>query len=120
MSKISFEDFCKKHKIKPELPIINGVSDEVRNQLLATWRWELIVKTLNSEGQEKEWMPDYSNRDEPKYELWLQYSPSSGWSLNAVDLWHTITSCGARRVFRTREIGRYAGTELLHFYTDTF
>lgn len=120
MSKLSFTDFCKKHKIKPEMPIINGVSDEVRNQLLATWRWELIVKTLNNEGQDKEWIPDYSNRDQPKYELYVYYTPSSGWSLDVVVFWNAHSACGARRVFRTREIGRYAGTELLHFYTDTF
>jgi hypothetical protein len=104
MSKISFADFCKKHKIKLEMPNIIGVSDEVRNQLLATWRWELIVKTLNNEGQEKEWVPDYSNREEPKYELLVYYSPSSGWSLSDVDCWYSDTGCGARRVFRTREI----------------
>ena len=120
MPKITFTDFCKKHKIKPEMPIINGVSDEVRNQQLATWRWELIVKTLNNEGQDKEWIPDYSNRDQAKYELYVYNSPSSGWSLSVVGCWFASAVCGARRVFRTREIGLYAGENLLEHFIATF
>lgn len=119
-TKITFEEFCKKHNVDSTLPEITNVSEEVKKQMIATYKWELIVKTLNNEGLEKEWVPDYSDKNQRKYEIYVYYTPSVGWSLDGVDYWHTGTTCGARRVFRTREIGQYAGTELLHFYIDTF
>jgi len=118
---ITFEQFCEQKGVSAELPEITNVSEEVKNQMLATYKWEHIVKTLNNEGLKEEWVPDYDNFEQPKYEIWV-YKPSSGsgWSLRVVDYWYSYTNCGARRVFRTREIARYAGTELLHFYVDTF
>ena len=119
-TKITFEDFCKQHNVDPTLPEITNVSEELKKQMIATYKWELIVKTLNNEGQTTEWVPDYSNKDQYKYEIYVYYSASSGWSLHGVDIWNSATDCGARRVFRTREIGRYAGENLLDFYVATF
>ncbi|WP_264522162.1 hypothetical protein [Flavobacterium sp. N1994] len=117
---ITFEEFCALKGVSAVLPEITGISEKVKNQMLATYQWEFIVKTLNDEGQEKEWEPDYANEYEQKWELWVEFSPASGWSLVDVDSWSSHTFCGSRRVFRTREIARYAGTELLHFYIATF
>ncbi|WP_412464235.1 hypothetical protein [Flavobacterium mekongense] len=117
---ITFEQFCKQKGVSAELPEITNVSEEVKKQMLATYKWEHIVKTLNNEGQEKEWKPDYDDRNQPKYEIYVYKSSGSGWSLVVVAFWYTFTFCGARRVFRTREIARYAGEKLLHFYLDTF
>ena len=119
-TKITFEEFCKKYNVDSTLPEITNVSEEVKKQMIATYKWELIVKTLNNEGLEKEWIPDYSDNNQRKYEIYVYYSPSSGWSLHGVFYWFTFTHCGARRVFRTREIGQYAGENFLHFYIDTF
>jgi hypothetical protein len=119
-TKITFEEFCKKHNVDSTLPEITNVSEEVKNQMIATYKWELIIKTLNNEGLEKEWTPDYSDDSQRKYEIYVYYTPSSGWSLYDVDYWHSHTCCGARRVFRTREIGKYAGENLLDFYIATF
>ena len=120
MSKITFEEFCQSKGVVAEMPEITGVSDKVKKQMLASYIWEFIVETLNNEGLDKPWEPDYSNDDEDKWELWLDFSPSSGWSLNDVAYWRTHTRCGSRRVFRTDKIAREAGENLLHFFTDTF
>lgn len=119
-TKITFEEFCKKHNVDATLPEITGVSEIVKKQMIATYKWEFIVKTLNNEGQDKEWVPDYSNGNQYKYEMYVYYTPSSGWSLFDVDLWCALTGCGARRVFRTEEIAEHAGENLLDFYIDTF
>ena len=119
-TKITFEEFCKKHNVEATLPEITGVSEIVKKQMIATYKWEFIVKTLNDEGQDKEFVPNYSDTSQSKYELLVYYSPSSGWSLIDVDYWFATTFCGARRVFRTEEIAEYAGENLLDFYIDTF
>ena len=119
-TKITFEEFCKKHNVDATLPEITGVSEIVKKQMIATYKWELIVKTLNNKGQDEEWVPDYSDKSQWKYEMCVYYTPSSGWSLNFVDYWYSNTFCGARRVFRTEDIAQYAGENLLYFYIDTF
>ena len=118
----TFDEFCKHYGISSDLPVITGVNEQQKKQLIATYIWEKIVETLNNEGLEEPWIPDYSNPKQEKWELWIRYSPSSGWSLDDVGNWltRTVTHCGARRVFRTKQIGKYAGENLLHFFTDTF
>ena len=121
MSKqITFEQFCKEKNVDATLPVITNASEKVVKQMLATYKWEFIVETLNNEGQAEPWVPNYDDKNQYKYEIYVYKSPSSGWSLHVVDGWNSYTHCGARRVFRTREIGRYAGENLLHFYIDTF
>ena len=102
-TKITFEEFCKKHNVDATLPEITGVSEIVKKQMIATYKWELIVKTLNNEGQDKEWVPDYSDKSQWKYEMCVYYTPSSGWSLDGVGSWYSGANCGARLAFLKRE-----------------
>lgn len=75
--------------------------------VINNYKTDVVIRALNSEGQEKEWEPDYSDPSQIKYENWYVYSPSSGWSLYDVDGWYSNTVCGSRRAFRTRAIARY-------------
>jgi hypothetical protein len=84
-TEITFEEFCKEHNVEATLPEITNVTEEVKKQMIATYKWEFIVKTLNNKDQEKEWIPDYSDRNQDKWELYVYYSPSVGWSLGDVD-----------------------------------
>ena len=69
---------------------------------------EVLIRALNNEGLDKPWVADYSDSSQPKYEHVYYFSPSSGWSLDRVARWHSVTGCGSRRVFRTREIANDA------------
>lgn len=117
----SFEDACNVLQLDPTvLPDVSKLSEKRQKHTIANYKWDVIVEALNFEVENKEWVPDYSNDTEPKYELWLRYSPSSGWSLDHVDYWYTITHCGARRTFKTRKVAQYAGENLLDYLVDTF
>lgn len=101
------------------LPAIENVPEDlkkiaVRSQ--AHFLLDIAVEKANNEGQPEPWLPDYSNYDQPKYELWHDYngesgSAASGWSLLDVDSWFTRTTAGARRNFRSRKIAE-------KFYSD--
>ena len=117
----SFEDACNVLQLDPTvLPDVSKLSEKRQKHTIANYKWDVIVEALNFEVENKEWVPDYSNDKETKYELWLRYSPSSGWSLRAVDGWITHTDCGARRTFKTRKVAQYAGENLLNYLVDTF
>jgi hypothetical protein len=94
-----------------DITLMPGV-DHLQNKddkasIINNYKADVVIRALNNEGQDKPWIADYSDRDQIKYENWYEYSPSSGWSLTFVDVWHAYTYCGSRRVFRTRAIGLY-------------
>ncbi|MFC6248321.1 hypothetical protein ACFP6C_25125, partial [Flavobacterium psychroterrae] len=91
-----------------DITLMPGV-DHLQNEsdklsVINNYKLDVIIRALNNEGEEKPWVPDYSDREQYKYENWYEYSPSSGWSLYGVGHWHAHTHCGSRRVFRTRAI----------------
>jgi hypothetical protein len=58
----------------------------------------LLIARAYNEGKEADW----SNSNKPKFFIWQQYTPSSGWSLDGVDDWYSHSSCGARLAFLNR------------------
>lgn len=60
-----------------------GLKDSHRVEI-----FEGDVLELPNENKEADW----SNSSQPKYFIYQRYSPSSGWSLYAVDRWCTHTT----------------------------
>lgn len=58
----------------------------------------LLIARVFNENKEADW----SNSSQPKYFIYQEYSPSSGWSLNGVVYRVTFTLCGARLAFLNR------------------
>ena len=112
----TIEDAFIAEGLDPKLrPDVSMLPEEDQKIQIANFEIDVWVRALNNEGQEKRWVPDYKNPRQPKYEH-VYYMTSSGWSLYGVHGWHTFTNCGARRVFRTREIARYAWEKLQETY----
>ena len=110
----SFEDVCEDQNKNPKDYICT--SSDPDDIMANATKMALVIARCFNEGKELDW----SNENQRKYLMYLRYIPSSGWSLDGVFYWFTFTHCSARRVFRTREIGQYAGENFLHFYIDTF
>ena len=104
MSRIkSMEDVCNE----------KGLNPDFAKRLSAFEKMELIVDVLN-EG----WVPDYGNGKQPKYYPWFKYVPGSGWSYHGCDGEGTGAAVGARLVFKSAELAKYAGEQFLDIYSD--
>ncbi|MBF2710038.1 hypothetical protein [Flavobacterium soyangense] len=90
------------------MPIVDHLQNEAdKNAVIKNYIIDVVVRSLNNEGQETPWIADYLDDNQNKYENIYYNSPSSGWSVDVVDRWYACTRCGSRRVFRTRAIGRF-------------
>lgn len=76
---------------------------------------KLIVRTLN-EG----WVPDWSNSNQYKYYPWFRMGSSSGvgFSFYVDGNGDTISNCGSRLCFKSRELAVYAGEQFENIYKD--
>jgi hypothetical protein len=91
-----------------KMPDVSHLENESDKQaIISNYMLDVVIRSLNNEGQSKKWVPDYSDNSVTKYENIYYHSPSSGWSLGNVAYWCAVTGCGSRRAFRTRAIGRY-------------
>ena len=93
----SLDDVFKETGKNPKDYIYTG-DDADKIMLNATAIALLIARAFN-EGKEADW----SNGNQAKWFIVQKYSPSSGWSLNGVGHWYTITHCGARLAFLKSE-----------------
>lgn len=90
------------------MPIVDHLQNEAdKNAVINNYKIDVVVRALNNEGQKTPWIADYLDDNQTKYENIYYNSPASGWSLSVVGRWCSVTSCGSRRVFRTRAIGRF-------------
>lgn len=95
-----------------DLSLINEVSpnipEEYKKHQIASWQLPIIVEAIN-DG----WVPDYTTRNQPKYELWIEIAASSekpsgfGFSAAHCDFWRTRTGAGSRLAYETREKGEH-------------
>ncbi len=51
----------------------------------------------------KDWVPDYENGEQPKYEPLFHFVPGVGWVCGGFDSWATCTLVGPRHVYETHE-----------------
>src|SRR5690606_22376452 len=99
-------------------PDVSMLPEAFQKSVIAAFEAEVLTKALNNEGLEQEWVPDYTNSDQPKYEH-VYYGSGSGWALFAVSDWFAFTYCGSRRVFRTRNIANDAWDRFKEIYIKT-
>ncbi len=64
---------------------------------------------LMNEVMNEGWVPDYTNSNQPKWNLWFDnYTPGSGFSSTDFVYWYTRTGVGSRFCFKTKELGTHA------------
>jgi hypothetical protein len=72
---------------------------------------KMLATTLN-EG----WLPDWNNRNQPKYFAWFEMGGSSGFRFHVYDHWRSASDVGSRLCFKSRELAEHAGKQFTEVY----
>ena len=103
----TFQDACDILGIDSNCVWIDGEdNDEVAYKKL-----KVIARALN-EG----WEPRYNDPNQRKWYPWF-YMDSPGFRLSDVDCTYSFTAVGARLVFKTEELARYAAEQFSGLYS---
>ncbi len=110
-----FLEACKYFGLDPVkcLPNVEGVPAHHQAAMLSTAKLYIISDYVN-----KDFNPDYTNRNQRKWEPWIQLGSSSGsvFRLLDFDLWSTTSHCGARLCSESESNSRriFEGAEELY------
>lgn len=83
-------------------------------------RLETVIKALNflANGN-KVWIPDYNNADERKWYCWW-WMNNPGFRLHVVNYDYSGSAVGARLVFLTEELARYAAAQFFDLFKEHY
>jgi hypothetical protein len=116
----TFEDACKVEGLDPEkvLPAFSNYPSKDQKSMLAHAKLVIIVRAANrlANGGD-EWIPDFDNRDERKYEIWFEKG-SSGFRFDVYVNWTTDSRVGSRLCFKSRELAKYIANQFEDLYND--
>ena len=113
----SYEAACKALGLKPiSDEVFNAFQKEDRKTMAAYHKLAVITRAIN-EG----WQPDWSNRDERKYEPYM-YTNSAGLAYANTHYApsNTVTNIGSRLCFRDYERATFAVETFGELYKDYF
>lgn len=120
----TFEDACQiegldASKVIPEFELF---PEKDRVAMKSISKLVIITRAANRLANEgKEWIPDWNDRDEYKYENWFSLSGgSSGFRYCGCDDWATYSYVGSRLCFISREVGKYVATQFIDLYRQFY
>lgn len=121
----TFEDACKVEKIDPKkvIPDFFCYPEADRKSMEAHAKLIIIVRAANRLANDgKQWVPDFTNFDERKYEAWfdLEDNGSSAFRPYCYDVWGTHSSVGSRLCFISREVCKYIANQFIETYKEYF
>lgn len=118
----SFEDACKIEGLDPQkvIPSFELFPKKDQKSMQAHAKWIIIVKAANKIGNGgKEYCPDFSNRNEYKYEIWWEHlGGSRGFRSNDCVIWHTFSLVGSRLCFISWEVAKYVGHNFAYIWNE--
>ena len=74
----------------------------------------IILTAVFNEG----WVADFTNDDQPKYQVYYRHKPGFGLAYGAYVGWATHTVCGGRLCFRDKETAIYVTTTFPEIFRD--
>ena len=121
MSEIkTFEQACMALGVDANaLPDFSMIPERHWKALMAHYKLVIIVEAVN-----QGWKPDWSNHNEPKYELWPDVIPDEtkpsgfGLSYGDTDCWFTNAIVGSRLCFKSRELAKHTFETFKELYED--
>lgn len=121
----TFEDACKVEKLDPKtvIPDFSCYPEEDRKSMEAHAKLVIIARAANRLANSgKQWIPDFTNFDERKYEAWfdLEENGYSGCRFSDYGHWLTGSIVGSRLCFISREVCEYIGKQFLGTYKEYF
>ena len=90
----TFNDVCKELGKNPKNYVCT--SDDPDDIAANALKQALLISRLFNQGKPE---LDWSNGNQPKYFLFYEFVPGSGWSLSHVVRWRTHSYCGSRLAF---------------------
>ncbi|WP_340074502.1 hypothetical protein [Leptobacterium sp. I13] len=120
----TFEDACKVLALDPNnvIPDFSCYPEKDRVSMIAHAKLVIIVRAANQLANDgKEWIPDFTNYNEYKYEAWFDLSGgSSGFRFYDYAFWTTGSVVGSRLCFISREVCEYIGKQFIELYKEYF
>lgn len=118
----TFEDACNELGLDPEkvIPDFSCYPEPDQKAMIAHAKLIIITKAANKlENNNEEWIPDYTNIDQYKYEPWfIMDEGSSGFRCGDYGHWGTHAFVGSRLCFKTREECEYIAEQFIDLYRD--
>jgi len=121
----TFEDACKVlgHDPKKIIPDFSCYPEQHRKSMIAHSKLVIIVQAANQIANGgKQWIPDFTNFKEYKYEAWfyLEENGSSGFRFLDYDGWNAGSVVGSRLCFISREVCEYVANQFIDLYKEYF
>lgn len=120
----TFEDACQVLKLDPKtvIPDFSYYPEKDRISMIAHAKLVIIVRAANKLANDnKEWIPDFTNYDQNKFEAWFDLSEgSSGFRYGDCDYWHSYSGVGSRLCFISREVCEYVAEQFIEIYKEYF
>lgn len=108
----SFEDACKKLKLKPLLPEVSHLSKKRQKQQIAFYKLTIIAEAVNNG-----WEPNWGDDNEYKYYPWFDMR-SRSFSYWRTFYYVTFTYVASALCFPSSEIAEYMGRMFSDLYKD--
>lgn len=120
----TFEDACQIEGLDASkvIPEFEFFPEKDREAMKSISKLVIITKAANRLANDgKEWIPDWDNMDEWKYENWFSLSGgSSGFRSYGCDVWLTLSHVGSRLCFISSEVGEYVAKQFLDLYKEFY
>lgn len=120
----TFEDACKIEGLDHStcIPDFSASPEKDRKALEAQAKLFIVVRAANKQVNDgKEWIPNWNNWDELKYEPWFDLEGgSSGFRFDGFVAWGAASGVGSRLCFKSRELCEYIATQFIDLYRDIF
>ncbi|WP_438423094.1 hypothetical protein [Aquimarina macrocephali] len=120
----TFEEACKVEGLDPEkvIPDFSCYPEKDRASMIAHSKLVIIVRAANRLANDgKEWIPDFTNSDEWKYEPWFDLEEgSSGFRCDGYADWAAGSDVGSRLCFISREVCKYIANQFIETYKEYF
>ncbi len=121
----TFEDACKVLALDPNkvIPDFSCYPEKDRTSMIAHAKLVIIVRASNQLANNgKEWIPDFTNWGERKYEAWfdLEDNGSSGFRFHDYDDWRADSFVGSRLCFISSEVCEYVANQFIDLYKEYF
>ena len=120
----SFEDACQVLELDPKtvIPDFSCYPEKDRVSMIAHAKLVIIVRAANKLANKgKEWIPDFTNFNERKYEAWFDLEEgSSGFRYYVYVYWVSYSGVGSRLCFISREVCEYVTEQFIEIYKAYF
>ncbi len=116
----TFEDACKVEGLDPKkvIPDFSCYPEKYRESMIAHSKLVIIVGAANRLANDgDEWIPDFTNSYENKYEPWFYLKEgSSGFRYGDYVYGNSYSYVGSRLCFISKEVCEYVANQFIELY----